>query len=80
VRLHQGERDITVAEPLVPFGTWALLDDEPRVVTATAIETTRALRIDRDDFADLLADQVQIARGIIRGIAHRMRALAGRAT
>jgi hypothetical protein len=77
VRLHAGERDITEAHRLTPFGTWALLDEEPRVTTATVVETTRLLRIDRDDFTDLLADQVQVAQGIIRTVAHRMRALAG---
>jgi len=80
VRLHQGEREIAVADRLTPFGTWALLDEEPRVTTATATEETRLLRIDREDFVDLLADQVQIAQGIIRNVAHRMRALADRVT
>ena len=69
-----------MADRLTPFGTWALLDEEPRVTTATATEETRLLRIDREDFVDLLADQVQIAQGIIRNVAHRMRALAGRVT
>ncbi|MFO7653979.1 MAG: Npt1/Npt2 family nucleotide transporter [Candidatus Krumholzibacteriia bacterium] len=78
VRLHQGGRDLAVAEPMTPFGTWALLDDQPRVVTATVLDEARLLRIDREDFADLLADQVQIAQGIMRAMAHRLRALAER--
>ena len=41
VKLHQKEREITTASPMQPFGTWALFDDEPRVLTATALEDTR---------------------------------------
>ena len=79
VRLHQGERDLTTADPLMPFGTWALFDDEPRVMSATADEDSRLLRIDRNDFHDLLSDDVRIARGIIRTVTRKLRDLAGRA-
>ena len=76
VRLHQDDRTIAVAQALTPFGSWALFDEEPRVTSATAAEAARLLRIDRDDFTDLLSDQVQIAQAIIKSIAHRLRALA----
>ncbi len=78
VRLHQDTREIFVAGPRDPFGTWALFDDEPRVVTATVIADARLLRVDRRDFVDLLADNVQIAQSLIRTVARRLRALAGR--
>ena len=35
VRLHRGEEEITVAGESEPFGTWALFDAQPRVITAT---------------------------------------------
>jgi ATP/ADP translocase len=78
VRLHQGDRDITTASRMDPFGTWALFDDEPRVLTATATENTRLLRIDRNEFNDLLSDDVRIAKGIIRTVTRKLRELAER--
>ena len=50
VRLHREEEEVTVAGQNEAFGTWALFDEEPRVVTATAIEDTRLLRIYTEDF------------------------------
>ncbi len=78
VKLHQGDREITTATKMQPFGTWALFDDEPRVLTATATEDSRLLRIDRNEFNDLLSDDVRIAKGIIRTVTRKLRELAER--
>lgn len=78
VRLHRGEAEVTTAGPGEAFGTWALFDDEPRLVAATATEDGQLLRIDRDDFIEVLADNVQITRAVLRTIVRRLRAL-GRA-
>ena len=78
VLLHQGDREITTAAKPTTFGTWALFDDEPRVMTATATEDTKLLRIDRNEFNDLLSDDVRIAKGIIRTVTRKLRELAGR--
>ncbi|MBU2503204.1 cyclic nucleotide-binding domain-containing protein, partial [bacterium] len=78
VQLHQGLRTISVAGPRETFGIWALFDPEPRVMTATAMEDSRLLRIERNEFNDLLADDVRIAQGIIRTVAGRLRSLAER--
>ncbi len=80
VRLHQGEREVTTAARLMSFGTWALFDDDPRVLTATATEDTRLIRIDRTEFNDLLSDDVRIAKGIIRTVTRKLRELAERAS
>ncbi|MBU0985502.1 MAG: cyclic nucleotide-binding domain-containing protein [candidate division Zixibacteria bacterium] len=78
VRLHQNNLDITIARARDAFGTWSLFDDRPTVVTATALEHTRLLRVDREDFIDLLADHVQIAQGVLKKMAGRLRGLASR--
>lgn len=75
IRLHRGDTDVLVARDREAFGTWALFDDEPRVVTATALEESRLLRIDKEDFIDLLADNVQITQGVLKAIVRRLRAL-----
>ncbi len=78
VLLHQGDREVTTAAKSTTFGTWALFDNEPRVMTATATEDTKLLRIDRSEFNDLLSDDVRIAKGIIRTVTRKLRELAGR--
>ncbi len=78
IKLHQGGREITRANSKSAFGTWALFDEEPNVVTATAVEDTRLLRVDREDFIDLLSDHVQITRGVLKKMASRLRGLMGR--
>ncbi|MCK5126253.1 MAG: cyclic nucleotide-binding domain-containing protein [candidate division Zixibacteria bacterium] len=78
VRLHQDNQEITTAGSKEAFGTWALFDEAPRVVTATAIDDSRLLRIDRDDFIDLLADNVKITQGVLKAMANRLRGLMGR--
>ncbi len=79
VRLSQGERTVSVAGPRESFGTWALFDDEAKVLGAETIEDSRLLRIDRNEFNDLLSDDVRIAQGIIRTVARKLRELAERA-
>lgn len=78
VRLHRDGREITVAEDREAFGTWALFDDAPRVATATAETEAHVLRINRDDFVDLLAENVQITEGVLKTMVGRLRNLVGR--
>ena len=75
VRLHRGEEEITVAGESEPFGTWALFDAQPRVITATVIEDAKVLRIDREDFLELLSDHVQITEQVLKTIVGRLRGL-----
>lgn len=79
IRLHKNGHDIMVAEKKDAFGTWALLDDETRLVSAIALAESNLLIISKDDFYDLLADNVQITQGIIKYMAKKLRTLAGRA-
>ena len=78
VRLHRDGEEILVASANDAFGTWALFDDEPRVATATVLETARVLRIDRDDFLELLSDHTEITQGVFKNIVGRLRGLIGR--
>ena len=78
VRLTRDGQEMMTAGPKDVFGTWALFDDEPRVVTAVAEEKTRLLRIDKEDFIDLLADYVEITRSILKTIVKRLRRLMTR--
>ncbi len=75
VVLRQGEKEVMVAKEKEAFGTWALFDDEPRIVTATTREPVKLLRIDEEDFLDLLADDVRITRGVLKSLVKRVRGL-----
>lgn len=78
IRLHRDEEEIAAAGPKEAFGTWALFDDEPRLTTATASEDTRLLRIDREDFLELLSDHTEINQAVLKNMAGRMRSLVER--
>jgi len=77
VRLHREQLEITVAGAGEAFGTWALFDEEPRLSAATAAEESLLLRLDREDFIDLLADNVEITQGVLKALVSRVRGLIG---
>lgn len=78
VKLHRDDQEITSAGPKEAFGTWSLFDDQPRVATATAIEDSRLLRIDREEFHELLSDHTEITQAVLKNLAGRMRGLIDR--
>jgi len=73
VRLTRNGEQVMIAESKDVFGSWALFDDEPRIVTARVIEDCHLLRIDKEDFIDLLADHVGITRSIMKTTVKRLR-------
>jgi CRP-like cAMP-binding protein len=58
------------------IGAWALFDDQPRALTAKTLDTCRLLRIDREEFFDVLSDHLGITQGIFKTLVRRIRALA----
>jgi len=74
VRLYRDELEIKVVEEKDFFGLWSLLDNEqPNIATATTLEPTRLLRIDREQFYEVVADYVEITQGILKSLARQMR-------
>jgi CRP-like cAMP-binding protein len=57
------------------FGTWALIDQAPSLVSAQAREPSRLLRISRGDFQDLIGDHPELAIGLLQGLARRVRTI-----
>lgn len=57
------------------IGNWALFDRQPSVVTATAVEPTWLLKIDREEFYDLLADHSEMTRELFFALFKRVRSL-----
>jgi CRP-like cAMP-binding protein len=77
VELSQNGMAIHTAKQNEVLGTWALFDSEPMPVTAKTAEDTRLLRIGRDDFYDLLSDNVEITAAVFSTLAKRFRKLVG---
>lgn len=78
IALRRGDKDVMSAKKKDVFGTWSLFDDEPRVVTAVCVDESTLLKIDKDNFFELLADHVQITQGILKAIVKKLRSLADR--
>jgi CRP-like cAMP-binding protein len=76
--LGKDGREVALVEPGQTFGTWALFDDEPRVLSATARSDVLVLRLDQGDFIELIADNVLITRGVLKALAVRLRKLLSR--
>jgi CRP-like cAMP-binding protein len=75
VRLHRAEREISSLGPDEGLGTLSLFDDQPSVATATCVEDSWLLRIDREDFFDLLADHSDMTQRMLKAMVKRVRSL-----
>jgi len=75
VRMHQNGREILTAGIGHSVGTWGLFDNQPRVMSATALEDAHLLRIRSDDFYDLLSDHDEITRAIFKAVVERVNRL-----
>jgi CRP-like cAMP-binding protein len=75
VELSRGGETQHVARQNEVLGSWALFDEEPMAVIAKTVEDTKLLRIGRDDFYDLLSDNLEIAASIFSVIVKRIRKL-----
>ena len=73
VRVHSNERTLLDLGPGKTVGELALLDPEPRSASVTAIDDAFLFRIDQEPFDEVMADRPEIALGIIRALARRVR-------
>lgn len=73
MQVHDNGRKIAVLNRREVFGELAALDPEPRMATITAIEDTELFRLDEGPLYDLMAEQIEVVRGIIRVLCQRMR-------
>ena len=75
VELRSPEGIATQAGRSDVLGAWALFDTEPLRITAKAIAPARLLRIGRDEFYDLLSDNMEITASIFATLVRRFRRL-----
>ena len=75
ILIHVGEKELARHVKGEYFGEMALLDDTPRSSSATAIEETLLLRINQDNFLDIMISHKEVRRSIMRVINKRFRRL-----
>ena len=75
VELVRKGETLHVARQNEVLGAWALFDEDPMPVTAKTAEDTRLLRIGREDFFDLLSDNMEITASIFSTLVKRFRKL-----
>lgn len=73
VRIHIGEKQIALLTSRDCFGEMAILDDQPRSASVTAVTNVKCLLLRRDDFFFLLEDHFEIVKSIIRVLTERLR-------
>jgi CRP-like cAMP-binding protein len=73
VRVYDGDRTIGELGPRDIFGELALLDPEPRLASISAATDTTLLRLDREAFAELMAANIEIVRGVLHVLCERLR-------
>ncbi|HOX46605.1 MAG TPA: cyclic nucleotide-binding domain-containing protein [Myxococcota bacterium] len=73
VQVHRLGREISKLGERDAFGEMALLDHEPRSASVTAQSDVTCLKVEREDFFELMSEKIEIAHGIIRVLTHRLR-------
>ncbi len=76
VKLHRDDEEIATLGEGEAFGSWALVDESPRVASATTTRDTSLLRVSREEFMELLADRVDIVQAVFKAMVERLRNLA----
>lgn len=73
VQVFKGPRVVVELSERECVGEMAILDSEPRSASVVARGAVRALRIEREDFYELMNEKAEIARGIIKVLTRRLR-------
>lgn len=73
VQVYKGARLVVELGERECVGEMAILDSEPRSATVRASTQVSALKIEREDFYDLMSEKQDIAQGIIKVLTRRLR-------
>jgi len=78
LRVSRGGRQVAELGEREIFGELALLDPAPRSATVRALGEVRLLCLHREDFAEILAERPEVARGVVQALARRLREASAR--
>ncbi len=73
VRIHALGRQIAIRNDNEFFGEMAIIDNRLRSASATSIGDSILLKIDRDDFFNLLQNNTRFLRNLLRALVSRLR-------
>lgn len=73
--LTQSGREVDRVGEKSALGAWDLIEGGPRVVGSDAGRETLLLRVDRQDFYDLLLDYPELGQGMLKAMVRRFRKL-----
>jgi CRP/FNR family cyclic AMP-dependent transcriptional regulator len=73
VKVHSGEHVFAELGTNQCFGEMSILDAEPRSASITALTDLILLKIQREDFTEILAEKPEISQGIIKVLTRRLR-------
>jgi len=79
VGLSKDGREVVTLGEKEALGAWTLFETESRVMSARAMEETLLLKVDREDFYDLLLDYPELGQSILKALVKRLRSLITRA-
>ncbi|MCW3092315.1 MAG: cyclic nucleotide-binding protein [Ferruginibacter sp.] len=75
VKIHKGNTILAILKEKEVFGELSLLDAETRSATATANTDCFLYRIDQEPFFELMDERPEVARGFIKILCQRLRAM-----
>lgn len=73
VAVKKGEQVVVDLGERECVGEMAILDSEPRSASVEAAGSVLALKIEREDFYDLMNERPEIAQGVIKVLTRRLR-------
>ncbi|MDA1102402.1 MAG: cyclic nucleotide-binding domain-containing protein [Gemmatimonadetes bacterium] len=73
ILISRGATSLATLGPREGFGEMAILDKESRSASATAVEDTTLLSLDRDSFDRVVEQNPVVARGVYRVLTERLR-------
>lgn len=79
VGLSKDGREVVTLGEKEALGAWTLFETESRVMSAKATEETLLLKVNREDFYDLLLDYPELGQSILKALVKRLRSLITRA-
>ncbi len=73
VKVHDGDHVFTEFSSNDFFGEYSLIDSSVRSATVTAIEKTKLLRLDQADFHQIIEDNVEVSKAVLKALIKRLR-------
>ena len=79
VRVVQGGRDVALLQARDVFGELSVLDPETRSASVIAVEDTVLFELSHESVEDLMASNIDLARGFLRMLCRRVRSTTAQA-